>query len=192
MGRVDGDGVRIDVGIRNDHPATIIGGDDRRSGLDPIDRSLIAVDDDLIADLEGLADEEKQPGQPVLQNVLEGETDGDGADAETGEKIGRIERGNDDRQADERAEENDEPFDEGAQHFAEIVAGMAVRPSIEGPVEQPSDHPEERDDDQADDDIGQKFLEADDPVFDLAEGEGGLEGDRLIQGLRLPAGRFGR
>ena len=83
-GGIDHHAVCINVRIRDHHATTVIGLDHRGAGLDLFDRALMPARHDLVADFKGLAQQDQDTCQHVLQNILEREADRDRADAQTG------------------------------------------------------------------------------------------------------------
>ena len=80
-GGVDDDRVGEQVRIGNDDPPAVVGADEGRPGLDVFDRAFMGTGDDLIANAEGLRDEEQDSGEEVLEDVTEREADRHAADA---------------------------------------------------------------------------------------------------------------
>ena len=67
-----------------DHPA-IVGFEGSGAELDLGDGALVAVDDDLIADVERAGGEEDDSGDVVAEYVFEAKADGDAGEAECAE-----------------------------------------------------------------------------------------------------------
>ncbi len=56
-GCVDDHGVGEQIGVRDDDTATIVGADEGGARLDFLDRALVSLGDDLIADAKRLRDQ---------------------------------------------------------------------------------------------------------------------------------------
>lgn len=98
VGRADEDGARIHVHVRDRDRFAVVGSQAGRTGVDFFDRALMLAGANLITQPERLSPQQEEAGQKVLQNILEGEADGDRGDAETGHEIAWFEgRKNDDR-----------------------------------------------------------------------------------------------
>jgi hypothetical protein len=98
VGGVDGDGAGEEGGVGDDDPAAVVGADEGGAGLDLLDGALVGAVDDLVVDAEGLGGEQEEAGEVVLEDVAEGEADGDGGEArELDELAGGEGREDDDR-----------------------------------------------------------------------------------------------
>jgi hypothetical protein len=156
----------IDVGVRDDDELAGIGLDQSGAGFDRLHRSLDVTDPDLIAAMKRAADQDEHAGQPVLQNVLEGEAERDRADAKAGEDINRSHVRQHDRDHDQEAEEYDAPECETAEHLAEVAAAGALH-SVAQDARQPKRDPkEEESDDEPGDQIRQDVKKSLDPIIE--------------------------
>ena len=103
-GRLDVHGALVDVGIRDEDPLTIEGGDHRLADRDPLDGPLVLADPDLVAPGERLAEQQQDPREEVLEDVLEREADRDREEPEAGEQVDRLDRGEGHREREEHAD----------------------------------------------------------------------------------------
>src|SRR5207253_7599706 len=85
-----------------------------RAHLDVLHDSRAIVDGDLIAQAEGALQQQKEPGDEVLEDVLEGEAEGEGQKAEAAKHEGRTseELGERRDDADDQRSEKDYSVDE--------------------------------------------------------------------------------
>jgi len=91
----DGNRVGEDDGVRNNDLASLLGGDDGCARLNVVDRALDAGHTDEIADAKRFLQKQQDSGQKILQDVLEGEADGDAADTKDLDQVGRLKRRSD-------------------------------------------------------------------------------------------------
>jgi hypothetical protein len=99
---------------------------------------------DLVTAPERLTVEDEEPRQPVLQDVLEGEADRHRADAEGGQHVGRLHRGEHDRRHHEQAEEDDGPLGGAPEQQAEVAPVAALRHVDDRALRRPGTRDKER------------------------------------------------
>ena len=184
-GGVDGDGVGEDLGIGDDGAAPVVGADHGGAGLDPLDAALVAVDHDLVAHPEGPPDQQQETCEPVLQDVLEGEADRHGGDAEPRHEVAGPEGGQNDDKRHQHAGEDHGPLEEGAQDRAEVGPVAALAPAPDGLLQPPADRGEDQEQEGRHHEVGQEPLEALDPGLDLVEDEPGIGLQRRAQTVGL-------
>jgi hypothetical protein len=129
--RIHHDCIREQVGVGDDHAPTIVGTDERRAGLNVLDRAFIIAGDNLIADAERLGDEDQDACQKILEDVPERKPDGDAADAKDLHDVARPEGRQGDGERDEQAEKDDEALSESADGHSRI--SMCMEPGLGQP-----------------------------------------------------------
>jgi len=110
-----------------DQPSTLL--QDLHHSLEPFHhipsvtllRVLELPDNDLIADAERLRQEQENAGQKILQDVVEGEANGDAADAKPLHEIARPAPWDDDGQGHEETDEGEDPLYQAAKHHTKIM-----------------------------------------------------------------------
>jgi FtsZ-interacting cell division protein ZipA len=112
-------------------------------------------------------DQDENPGEPVLQNVLEGKAERDRADAEAGKDVNRPHRGQDDGDHDQKAEEDDAPERKAAQDVAQIVPPGPAQDVAQQFRRRERDAEEEQRDEEADNEIRQDVEKAGNPVVEM-------------------------
>jgi hypothetical protein len=113
--------------------------------------------------MEGAADQDENAGQPILQNILEGKAERDGADAKAGEDVDRLHRGQDDCNDDQEAEKQNGPVSEACKDVAEIVSSGPAQYVLAGKGYRVSDSKKEQRHDQRHDQVRQDVEETGDP-----------------------------
>ncbi len=106
--------------------------------------------DDLIADSERTRDQNQNPREEVLEDVLEGESNRDSPDAECAHEIAGRKSGKRSRDSDERSDHDDGALSDSSHREAESpVRGVgARRPPDQGFHEPAQEVEEERDDER--------------------------------------------
>ena len=128
MSRPHGHGTRVDVAVGDDDALAVIGAQDRGAGLDRLDGALEGSGYDLVARTERPAVEDEQAREPVLQDVLEGEADGDRADPEGREQVGRLHRREYDGRDHQQTQQQQDPTHEPAQEQSEVRGAAPLEP----------------------------------------------------------------
>src|SRR5437660_1222691 len=128
-GRVAGpvhDRLTEDDRVRDQHLLSVEGPHSGGTELDVLDNAGSAVDGDLVADPKRTLEQEKDPGEKVLQDVLEGEAERQGKDSETAQHECQV--------AQPDAEENDDRRDHPG-HIDQSRRKQADRRVEVGPLE---------------------------------------------------------
>ena len=124
--RADSDYARVDIAVGDNNTLSIISPNLRRAGSDGLDRSLIGSRHDLIALPEGLPIEDEKTRYPILQDILESETDRDRTYPKRGKEIGGLDGGEDDGCNHQQPEQQQAPFDKAAEQSTKIVSLPAI------------------------------------------------------------------
>lgn len=95
-GAGNGNGVGKKDGIGNHDAATIFGRDDCSACLNVFDSTLQSSDRNQIPDSKGFLNEQQDPREEILKNILEGESNGHAADPEDFDQIGGLKGRRDD------------------------------------------------------------------------------------------------
>lgn len=149
------DRAREDNRVGNNDLPPLLRGDDRCTRLDVIDRAFYAGDADEIADAKWLLKEQQNAGEKVLQNILEGESDGDAADAQDFDQVGCLEGRSDHGQSDEKAEYHDTGVNQAAEEQCNslMLATLNRDSAHERPAKRGDDKEHEKNN-AADDKVG--------------------------------------
>lgn len=161
MGGADEDGVGIDIAVGNDDVLSVVGFDDGGAGLDALDGAFKVVDGDLVPDVEGLAEKDEEAGEPILEDVFEGEADGNGGDAQAGDEISGLEGWDDDGGGEEESDQEHRPFQKPAENFPEIFPLPFFKLAVDAALHIAADEPEDGEHHDGDDDVRK---EADGPI----------------------------
>ncbi len=144
----------------------------------------MAVDLDLVVNLERLPQQNEEPGEPVLEDVLEGKTNRDRADAETGDEVARFQGRNHDRGGEEKTEQEDHRLDETAEDAAEIAPIAASGLADNEASREQGQAIENREEDKGDDDVRQEPAGAINPAIETFPRAGEAEVYLLLLILR--------
>ena len=79
-------------GIRNDNSPAVSSAQDRRASLDVVDRSFDARNTDEVSELKRFLQNEQNPCEKVLKDILKGKTNGHRADSKQFDQIAGFER----------------------------------------------------------------------------------------------------
>src|SRR5665811_137418 len=85
-----GDGVGDQRGVRNDHRLAMNGLDFGGAHADLLDRTLLAADLDVVADLDGTLDQKNESRDEVVEDALQAEADTDGQRAGDDGEVGEV------------------------------------------------------------------------------------------------------
>ena len=143
-----------EVGVGDDDLLAVHAADAR--GLEPhlLDRALVLVDDNVVAEHEGLVEDDGQRGEEVAEDVLHRQRDGDAADAEAGDERRDVDAVVLQREQNEQAPQHEahaeaEGRHRGAVGLARVVAGPLLQPERDddiGPREALQDEREDLND----------------------------------------------
>ena len=110
----------------NDLPA-LFRRDDGGARLNVVYSSLDTDDADQIADAKRLLKQQQDAREKVLENILEGEANRYGSDAENFDEIGSLKRRCDDRKGDEEAEDDDAGLNHPAEQEGDSLMLLTLK-----------------------------------------------------------------
>src|SRR5579884_659653 len=194
IGRAVDHDLRQDDAVRDHHLEAILGPQRRRTHADVHDTALMVAHADLVADPKWALEQQVDAGEEVLQNVLDGEADGQPEYSERGDDGGRADA--------EHLERPEQPVDqerqvkEAAEQYPQVDVGPAARGHAVEPVARGRRQtPGNQGDDEGEQEARGKGVRGDRQAGEQPVEQAGHRAERralvLVAGLILPEENLG-